>query len=630
MHFYILRTIFIIILGLPFLVSSQQEERFTSFGVTPNPVNKRLYRNLHTTSDPISRIKIIDTIANIHIRYGNTDSIIYYGNFLKSEVVKYQKNIPNSDEYISKSYHILGKGKLSKGLYDDAMKYHLDGLSISPASTMSTLFYTHQLDLAIIYLHKEEYDTALPILHNCIEKTTDKKLNLLAKKALADLHLFKKEIGIAQSLYHEVLDQLDPGKDLKTQLKIRLNLGRINSITKEYDHAMDQFSFVKEKAIQNHFYDLYIDAVFQMGIIYYTLEQYDAAEMILNSAYVNTVQWNRLELQRDVINMLTSLYRGQEDYKNAYGLMTQYVNVSDQILKNQNKEIVKELEIKYQTLQKEKEIFTLKEEQLLKENEISRQRTIKNAFLIGFVITLIPIIALLILYFQKLKTQVKLNKSQEEVNQQKVHGLMKEQELNLIKASMQGQDRERKRVARELHDSIGGNLASIKLQLSNNDNGNQNTKIINQIDETYHQVRDISHDLASKKFLENGISKLVKEYISNIQDGSDQNISFNPHPEEQIDKIGVPLKEELFKIIQELLTNCLKHAQADRIDIYLNQYEKTLQLLFEDNGIGFNTKKNADGIGFKNIKKRLDKLSGTLFIDSTPNRGTVIDIEIPM
>ncbi len=630
MHFYILRTIFIIILGLPFLVCSQQEERFTFFGVTPNPVNKRLYRNLKTISDPISRIKIIDTIANIHIRYGNTDSIIYYGNFLKDEVLKHQKDISDSDVYISKSYHVLGKGKLSKGLYDDAMQYHLDALSISPVSTMSTLFYTHQLDLAIIYVYKEEYGTALPILHNCIEKAKDRKLKILAKKTLADLHLSKKEIGIAQSLYKEVLDQLDPSKDLKTQLKIRLNLGKINSFTKDYDHAMDHFSFVKEKTLQNHFYDLYIEVVFQMGIIYYTLEQYESAEMVLNSAYTNTIQWNKLELQRDVINMLTSLYTGRKDFKNAYNLMTQYVRVSDQILKNQNKEVVKELEIKYQTLQKEKEIFTLKEEQLLKESEISRQRTIKNAFLIGFIITLIPIVALLILYFQKLKTQVKLNKSQEEVNQQKVHGLMKEQELNLIKASMEGQDKERKRFARELHDSIGGNLASIKLQLSNSQNSNQNTKIIEQVDETYHQIRDISHDLASKKFLENGISKLVKEYISNIQDGSGQNISFNPHPEEEINQIGIPLKEELFKIIQELLTNCLKHAKADRIDIYLNQYEKTLQLLFEDNGVGFNTKKVSDGIGFKNIKKRLDKLSGSLFIDSTPNRGTVIDIEIPM
>ena len=71
------------------------------------------------------------------------------------------------------------------------------------------------------------------------------------------------------------------------------------------------------------------------------------------------------------------------------------------------------------------------------------------------------------MYYQKLQTQSKLNKTLEEVNQQKITTLLKDQELKLVKASLEGQNNERKRIARELHDSIGGNLATIKLQLSN-------------------------------------------------------------------------------------------------------------------------------------------------------------------
>ncbi|MDH7448348.1 sensor histidine kinase [Aquimarina sp. 2201CG14-23] len=85
----------------------------------------------------------------------------------------------------------------------------------------------------------------------------------------------------------------------------------------------------------------------------------------------------------------------------------------------------------------------------------------------------------------------------------------------------------------------------------------------------------------------------------------------------------------MFKIIQELLTNTLKHAKADQIDIYLNQYQTSLQLLFEDNGIGFDANNMTEGIGFKNIRNRLNPLSGTLMIDSTKDRGTLINIEIP-
>ena len=105
---------------------------------------------------------------------------------------------------------------------------------------------------------------------------------------------------------------------------------------------------------------------------------------------------------------------------------------SEYILNCKSISQLKELEIKYQTLEKEKEILSLKEEQIIKESELQRQRTIKKAFLIGFLVVLLPIIGLLAMYFQKLKTQVALNKSQEEVNTQKVYGLMKDQELKSI------------------------------------------------------------------------------------------------------------------------------------------------------------------------------------------------------
>ena len=105
------------------------------------------------------------------------------------------------------------------------------------------------------------------------------------------------------------------------------------------------------------------------------------------------------------------------------------------------------------------------------------------------------------MYYQKIQTQSELAKKQEEYNTEKVKSLLQEQELNLIKASIDGQDEERKRIAQELHDSIGGNLAGIKLQLSSLAQNSPALKTINsQIDETYQLVRDISHTLIPKKF----------------------------------------------------------------------------------------------------------------------------------
>ncbi|MHA7055639.1 ATP-binding protein [Aquimarina sp. M1] len=623
---------YVFIIVFSFSVKSQEKkDQYSFFGQTPNTVDQHFYRDLKASKNLLKRIKIIDTIATIHLQAGNTDSIIYYGNLLQQEIGNRNNKLLAYDFYLSRSYDILGKGKLEKGLFDDAMKHRLQGIAISPVSKMSKMYYTHQIGLGVVYLYQKEYDTALSIFQTCLENAVDTEVLILAKKHLADTYFFKKDVSKAKSKYLEVLENLRLYENNKIRLETQLKLGRIDMFENNLSHALEYFRSVKEISLQNKFYDLYINAVIQMGIVYYNQERIQDAEIILSSAYVNTVQWNKLELQRDVIMVLRNLKVAEKDYENAYNLMTQYLGVSNKILTNQNKEIVKEMEVKYQTLQKEKEILALKEEQLLKESEIERQRTIKKAFLIGFLVVLLPIIALLLVYFQKLKTQVELNKSQKEVNSQKVHGLMKDQELNLVKATMDGQNNERMRLARELHDSIGGNLASIKLQLSNaNYTENPQTKIMKQVDETYQQVRNISHNLASKKFQNNGISTLVKEYVNNIQQGSDQMISFNPYPEGTLNEIENPLKEELFKIIQELLTNTLKHAKADQIDIYLNGHETSLQLLFEDNGIGFDTANVADGIGFKNIKNRLNPLSGNMIIDSASNRGTVVNIEIPI
>ena len=616
-----------------FFIKAQDEKKdwYTVFGTTPNTVDKRLHDDLKNAQSPIRKIKIIDTIAAIHIKAGNTDSILYYGTQLQEKITSHKDELTDSDLYLSKSYDILGKGKLKKGLLDDAMQHYLDGINASPLSKMSTMYYTHQLGLGIVYLNQEKYDAALPIFETCLQNTEDDEIRILAKKHLADVYFFKKDIQKAKLHYLEVLEQLSLHNNHKVTLETQLKLGRIDLHEKNLDKALQYFLSVKDEAFQNNFYDLYIEAAIRIGITYYRQGNSEIAEMVLSSAYVNAVQWNKLKLQEDVIMVLKDLKVANKDYKNAYNLMTQYLSISNQILKAQNKKVVQELEIKYQTLQKEKEILALKESQLLKEGEIEKQRTIKKAFLIGFLVVLFPVVGLLFVYFQKLKTQIALNKSQEEVNSQKVYGLMKEQELNLIKATMEGQDKERQRLARELHDSIGGNLASIKLQLSNtSESDKQKVNIIKQVDETYNQVRDFSHNLTPKKFQKNPITALVREYVHNVSNGSDSNISFHPYPESEIDKLEPYLTEELFKIVQELLTNSLKHAKAKNIDIYINKNDDVIQLLFEDDGLGFDTNKTTEGIGIKNIKNRLKSISGKLFIDSMLGRGTVVTIEIPV
>jgi len=150
-----------------------------------------------------------------------------------------------------------------------------------------------------------------------------------------------------------------------------------------------------------------------------------------------------------------------------------------------------------------------------------------------------------------------------------------------------------------------------------------------QLDDTYQLVRDISHTLVPKKYRQHNFIGLIEEYSSNISKTGKIEIVFTPYNTQVLNAVDDTIQMELFKIIQELMTNTLKHAQAKKIDIQINYIENEISLMFEDNGIGFETTTVSEGIGFKNIKNRVSQLAGNIHIDSLKNRGTIISIEIP-
>src|SRR5690606_24939792 len=243
----------------------------------------------------------------------------------------------------------------------------------------------------------------------------------------------------------------------------------------------------------------------RLGDLLLKQKDYNGAQMMLGMTYTNAIQLEDLEAQQKALRSLQTLFVQINDYENAYAISTQYRMVSEEIRSLQNQREVNELEAKYQTAQKEKEI--LKQQQ-----EVEKQKNAKIYLLIGFVAVLFPLIGLMYVYYQKLQTQSALNKSMKRLNEQRIATLMKENELELLKANLDGQEAERERLARELHDSIGGNLAAIKLQLSSSGN----TRVVQQVDDTYQQVRDLAHHLIPPKFSKNDFTELIAQYLKHF------------------------------------------------------------------------------------------------------------------
>ncbi|WP_378172762.1 sensor histidine kinase [Aquimarina sp. SS2-1] len=261
---------------------------------------------------------------------------------------------------------------------------------------------------------------------------------------------------------------------------------------------------------------------------------------------------------------------------------------------------------------------------------VSERKQRKLLFYAFLVVSIVSVV-LLIFYKQKLIAKNKLNQQQQEINEERVKSLIKEQELNLIKTSLDVQNIERRRIAQDLHDSIGGNLAAINLKLGSTVAlSKELEQIKQQVGETYKLVRKISHNLIPDNFYGNRFTDVLEEYMAAMVSANQMKMTFNVFPKEKIDTINEKISVEIFRIVQELLTNTLKHASATKVSLQIDLLNDILHIIYEDNGVGFDKGIKQEGIGLQSIRDRLAKLKGTLHIDAMRGRGTILDIEVPV
>ncbi len=242
----------------------------------------------------------------------------------------------------------------------------------------------------------------------------------------------------------------------------------------------------------------------------------------------------------------------------------------------------------------------------------------------AMLLMLITIISLAFLFQRKL---IKKQKAYHDIQQ-----LMKEQEISSAYRLIQNQEDERKRIAGDLHDNVGNLLASLKIYsdlIQNTDDRSKiiafNEKIASITENVTTEIRRISHHLDSSIVLNFGFQVAVNQLAEALHDSG--KIKF-----ESAINISEPLTRQtslhLYRIIQELMTNTLKHAKATKARLEVNQIQEDINLIFEDNGIGF--KEEAlmkPSIGLQNIRSRLKHLQGNMSLDS--NRyGTTVIIDV--
>lgn len=210
---------------------------------------------------------------------------------------------------------------------------------------------------------------------------------------------------------------------------------------------------------------------------------------------------------------------------------------------------------------------------------------------------------------------------------------LKQAYLDIKQAMQRGQKFERERVATELHDNLGGMISSIKFQMQAFDDSSLlekekqlYKKIYSLIGYAYDEVRNISHNLLPKKLKEHGLKGALTELISNLNEYNHINFQL-VYPERL--KIPETYEVDLYSIILEIINNSIRHAKASAIILIFSSDMSQINLLIEDDGIGFDTSNVQQGNGLINIRKRMDKIGGNLNINSQQGRTEFL-ITLPL
>jgi signal transduction histidine kinase len=313
----------------------------------------------------------------------------------------------------------------------------------------------------------------------------------------------------------------------------------------------------------------------------------------------------------------------------AYDWATKYIELSDSLYDAKFQNDIIEFEKKYRNAENEKKISLLqaaKKEADLK----SRNNRLLAGLLGGSSIFLLALAILGWLYYRNSR---KLVAQKELSHQQQLKDISQQQQLKLAAALLQGEERERKRLAGDLHDGLGGMLAGVKINLSRLSpaaNEDAITKdlpvIINQLDRSVNELRRIARNMMPESLLNSGLEIALKEICESFASPALQ-VDFQAYNIEK--NIAQDMQVTIFRIVQELLTNAVRHAGATAILVQCSQNEKTFYITIEDNGKGFQTGTIdvSKGIGLTNVKNRVDYLKGNLEIESSPGAGTTINIE---
>ena len=392
----------------------------------------------------------------------------------------------------------------------------------------------------------------------------------------------------------------------------------------QFLHKTDSAAFYYRKALslfrRNNYDEGLCAAYFDIGYNYEMNGAFHEAADYYRQSLAIARRLNKFSLMDKPLEGLMMVHNRLKNNDSVEYYYYELVDVNALLFEEKTHKNILDVETKYQTEKKEQALALEREV-----NEANRQ----TIFILAIAVALALALILGVWAYQNQKQQIiTLNLRQKS---DEIERMIQEQQAKAYESQLEGEAQERKRIASELHDRVGGLLATLNLHfevLTEKKTILEEGHHIQQlIKASIEEVRTISHNLHgigqsqglfnSLKQLRKGINSTGRIEVSLFYELGDIKLPEN-------------VSSELYKIVQELTTNTLKHAKAEKITIQLSMIENVLHLVYEDDGLGFDMSAVKKGMGISNIGERVERCNGDWHVDSTISRGTTVIVNIPL
>ncbi len=574
-------------------------------------------------------------IAKAHLEAGN----LYY---LKGDYIKAIISYESSEKWMLKlpvnANSIDGKGAVYNNLgatyslindLDNAQVFYLKGMHEYSLNNDSTKMITSLFNFAFIFIDMQEWQKALDYFYKCIDlapgcKDRDMFIQVYSRAAAMCFRLKKftegnRLLSISDNYYKKYREYVGEIYHANAH-------GEYYFAVNDFEAALDQHQKAYAGSLQWNDPYYIVDETWEIGRCFLHLNRIDSAEKYLTYALDSAKAYNYLPKIRFILNDWCSFMASSGNYKKSYELRSSLLYFTDSLINVQNHNRVLLFDAKFQSELKENQIKQLETDKKVQQLSLD-QKNILNYILVGGAMILL-IVSLLSWrnYKQKQKLQ-----------QRRISELETEKKLLATEAVLKGEEQERSRLAKDLHDGLGGLLSGIKYSFQNmkdnlvmtTENHQAFERGMDMLDTSIKELRRVAHNMMPEALVKFGLDTALRDFCNDINQIGVLQVTYQSIGLENL-SIDHTTSITIYRIVQELINNSMKHAAAKTAIVQLSKTDGKISITVEDDGKGFDTVilNHSKGIGWSNIQSRVDFLNGKLDVQSGAGKGTSVHIEL--